>query len=125
MKPPLEMAGALFWLGSLWIKPAFFAIVQLMANQIIGVTFAPVAGQEATGVYAADDGLSVFETDEPYLTNGGSLQSPLLVVYSDGPTFIDSMGGMQNSLPIQGLLPPADSITWDNTTPWDNTTYWS
>lgn len=97
-----------------------------MAKQIIGVTLSTVSGQEALGVYEAEGGVEVVQTDAPYLTSALSLQSPMPVFDAGGPVFVDGMGRPQMSLPVTGLgpLPPA-GITWDSNTPWDNNTYWS
>lgn len=79
-----------------------------MANkQPLGITFTVPDGQEATGVYEAENGTVVFETDAPYLLEDGrSLQSPLPVKIVSGPTFTDSMGSAQSALAVSGLVPP-------------------
>lgn len=80
-----------------------------MPKQPLGVTFNVPAGQEATGVYEAESGVEVFETDAPYLLSDGvSLQPPLPVVLADGPTFIDSMGNVQAALAVAGLPDDGD-----------------
>lgn len=78
-----------------------------MSNkQSLGVTFIPKSGQSVTGVYEADNGVEVFETDTPYLmTDGKSLVSPLPVIDVGGPVFADGMGNAQSSMPVTGLTP--------------------
>lgn len=75
-----------------------------MAKEPLGVTFIVPAGQSATGVYEADGGTDVFETDEPYLlSDGRALMPPLPVVLVEGMTFTDGMGNVQKALGVSGL----------------------
>lgn len=77
------------------------------AKQPLGVTFTVPDGQEATGVYEAESGTVVFETDAPYmLEDEKSLQPPLPVKIVSGPIFTDSMGNAQTALAVSGLAPP-------------------
>lgn len=96
-------------------------------RQPLGITFIVPDGQEATGVYEDENGIAVFETDEPYLLDDGkSLQPPLPVKIVSGPIFTDSMGNAQSALAIMGLIiPPVEGAMWDNNTTWDNNTFWS
>lgn len=80
-------------------------------KQPLGITFTVPPGQEATGVYESEDGIEVFETDDPYLlSDGQSLTPPLPVKIVDGPTFLDSMGRLQSAIPVSGIgpTPPPD-----------------
>jgi len=80
-----------------------------MPNEPLGITFIVPDGQEATGVYEADGGAEVFETDSPYLLSDGvTLQPPLPVKVVTGPTFTDSMGNAQTALAVSGL--PEDEV---------------
>ena len=75
-----------------------------MPNEPLGITFIVPDGQEAIGVYEADGGAEVFETDSPYLLSDGvTLQPPLPVKVVTGPTFTDSMGNAQTALAVSGL----------------------
>lgn len=75
-------------------------------KQPLGITFTVPPGQEATGVYESEDGIEVFEIDDPYLlSDGQSLASPLPVKIVDGPTFLDSMGRLQSAIPVSGIGP--------------------
>lgn len=76
----------------------------------LGVTYNVPAGQEATGVYNDPEGLTAFFSDEPYLS-GGALLSPLPVFDADGATFVDSMGNVQSSVPmnLSGLPPVVEN----------------
>lgn len=75
-----------------------------MPKEPLGITFIVPDGQEATGVYEADGGAEVFETDSPYLLSDGvTLQPPLPVKVVTGPTFTDSMGNAQTALAVSGL----------------------
>lgn len=76
-------------------------------KQPLGVTFIIPDGQEATGVYEDENGIAVFETDEPYLLDDDvSLQHPLPVKVVSDPIFTDSMGNAQKALAVTGLIPP-------------------
>jgi len=76
-------------------------------KQSLGVTFIVPDGQDATGVYEDENGVAVFETDEPYLLDDGvSLQPPLPVKVVSWSIFTDSMGNAQASLAVTGLAPP-------------------
>lgn len=76
-------------------------------KQPLGVTFIVPNGQEATGVYEDENGVAVFETDEPYLLDDDvSLQHPLPVKVVSVPIFTDSMGNAQKALDVTGLAPP-------------------
>lgn len=97
-----------------------------MAKTPLGITFVARDGQPSTGVYEAEGGIETFETDEPYVVHGTPyLAAPLPVFDAGGPVFQDAMGHAYQALPIKGVTPPVDGITWDNDTTWDNGTYWS
>lgn len=97
-----------------------------MAKTPLGITFVARDGQSSTGVYEAEGGIETFETDEPYVVHGTPyLTDPLPVFDAGGPVFQDAMGNAYQALPIRGVTPPVDGITWDNDTTWDNGTYWS
>lgn len=72
----------------------------------LGVTYNVPEGQEATGVYNDPDGVVAFVSDDPYLSSG-FLLSPLPIFDAGGAMFVDSMGNMQSSIPmnISGLPP--------------------
>jgi hypothetical protein len=72
----------------------------------LGVTYNVPEGQEATGVYNDPEGLAAFVSNEPYLS-GGVLLSPLPVFDAGGTTFVDSMGNVQSSIPMNlSGIPP-------------------
>lgn len=72
----------------------------------LGVTYNVPAGQAAIGVYNDPEGVEAFVSDDPYLS-GGFLFSPLPVFDAGGATFVDSMGNLQSSIPMNlSGLPP-------------------
>lgn len=78
-----------------------------MAKERIGITFDVPGDADPIGVYEAEGGAEVFETDEPYLlSDGTSLMPPLPAVLADGPIFTDKMGNAQTALAVTGLAPP-------------------
>lgn len=92
----------------------------------LGITYTVPEGKSATGVYQSSGGIEAFESDAPYMAGGSdALTSPLPVFDAGGPVFKDSMGKLYQALPIKGVTPPVDGITWDASTTWDNQTYWS
>lgn len=81
-----------------------------MPSERIGITIAPDASSGGVPVYESAIGADVFEVSEPYLMSDGlSLQSPILAYNAGGPVGIDSVGQPVDALPVKFESP---SIVW-------------
>lgn len=73
-------------------------------SEPVGISSTPPDGQELIGAYESPTGIEVFQSETPYLSSDGkTLLAPIPVFDAGGPTYTNSAGELQDSLPLNGL----------------------